>query len=437
MKNTILVDRVNIGIFGRTNAGKSTIMNRITRQNTSIVDETRGTTTDVVRTLFEIHDFGPVRLFDTAGLDEDSELGKKKRIKTLGTLKECDLVLLVIDPRTIKYDKSLSIENEVISLCGRFEKQLMIIFNLFEGEEEKELNEMIKECMGKLFVNQKISILKINANRPEVGVDIIEFIKANYKMNEKKVELLPFIKPYSFVALNIPIDEETPEGRLLRPQNLVLDYLLRRMVPFAGYRMDLRRARCNIESVLEEERNNYLKFIRELNGYDVGLQMVITDSQAVDVVDKWTPKEIPITTFSIIMINAQSKGGLKTFVDGLRTLKTLKKGDKVIIAEACNHDRKCDDIGTRQIPRRLNKKLGFELSYEFVFGRELLNEESLKDAKLIIHCGGCMVDSQKVKSRITDALQLGIPITNYGLVLSYSESEETLRRVLKPWGIEW
>lgn len=433
LQKSILVDRINIGIFGRTNAGKSTIMNRITNQETSIVDKQPGTTADTVRVLFEIHGFGPVRLFDTAGLDEESPLGKKKREKTIAALKECDLVLIAIDPEKLAAAGEATVENELLSLANKYEKQTMIIFNLFNKTQNQQ--EAINKCKKMLFQAEKYPVLVINVNKKTAGKELVAFITQNFKKVEKRTEILPFLKPYSFVALNIPIDEETPERRLLRPQNVVLDYLLRRMVPFAGYRMDLKKARSEIESIREQEKRNYLNFIEELNGTKIGLQLVITDSQAIDVVASWTPKHIPITTFSITMINAQCHGNLKLFVKGLEAVKMLKPGDKVIIAEACNHDRKCDDIGTKQIPRRLTQKLGFNLDFKFVFGREYFSNELLSGCKLLIHCGGCMVDSQKIGARMQDLSDLGVPVTNYGLILSYIDGEKTLRRVLKPWGL--
>ncbi|MCX8166545.1 MAG: 50S ribosome-binding GTPase [Candidatus Micrarchaeota archaeon] len=431
MQKAILVDRINIGIYGRTNTGKSTIMNLLTNQNSSIVDDTPGTTSDIVRVLYEIHDFGPVRIFDTPGLDEYTQVGFKRKEKALLNFKECDLILLVINPN----NKNLKVENEIMSLAKQYQKQLIIVFNWFKNQiqNDYDLNKNVEFILENLFDAKAHNHLIIDASEKESSRKLVEAIKQFYKKEEKKIDILPFVKPYSFVALNIPIDEETPERRLLRPQNVVLDYLLRRMVPFAGYRMDLQKARSQIKEIQEEEKNNYLAFIEELNGTSMGLQLVITDSQAIDIVDKWTPREIPITTFSITMINYQSNGHLKKFIEGLNVLKRLKKHDKVLIAEACNHDRKCDDIGTKQIPRRLTQKLGFELEFKFVFGREFFSKELLDDCKLIIHCGGCMVDSQKIQARILTAEENLIPITNYGLVLSYIEGEKALNRVLEPW----
>lgn len=436
MTSSILVERTNIGIFGKTNAGKSTLMNLLTNQETSIVDGRKGTTADVKSTVMEMHGFGAIKIFDTAGLDERSSLGEKKKFKSLQALKECDLALLVVEPIESSKARDFSAENEVVSLCRQYDKQVFLVYNLFSGFPEKILNEAIENCNEGIFNSGKTKKIALDLHALGAGKKIIDFIKRNYLKEEKAVELLPFLKPYAFVAMNIPIDEETPAGRLLRPQNAVLDYLLRRLVPFAGYRMDLAKARSRIKEVSEEERQKYLSFLRELNGKETGLQLVITDSQAIDVVADWTPKEIPLTTFSIIMINHQSRGNLGRFVEGLKALEELKESDRLIVAEACNHDRMCDDIGTKQIPRRLKEKLGFKPKIDFAFGREFpAAPEELKKYKLIIHCGGCMVDSQKVGARMNDLLDCEVPITNYGLVLSWIKGKEALARVLAPWGL--
>ncbi len=432
----IIVDRTNIGIFGKVNAGKSTIMNLITMQETSIVDPTPGTTADVKSTVLEIHDFGPVKLFDTAGLNELSKLGEKKRLKAVQTLKECDIILLVVDPIHSLENGDFTTENQIISLGRQYGKQILLIYNIFtnklkKNEDSKEIN---KNCKEKIYLSNSLKTLVLDAQEKSASTRLISFIKKNAIKNTNNVELFPFLKEKGFVAMNIPVDEETPEGRLLRPQNVVLDYLLRRFIPFAGFRMDLTKARSGIKEIVEEEKQKYLNFIDQLKTKN-NLQLVITDSQAIDVVDEWTAKEIPITTFSITMINFQSKGNLRRFVDGLKVVDSIKEGDKILVAEACNHDRKCNDIGTVQIPNRLEKYLGFRPKIEFNFGREFPSDEELNKYKLLIHCGGCMVDSQKINARMSDLEKVNIPITNYGILLSYLHSKQALKRVLKPWGI--
>ncbi len=423
--------RENIGIFGRMNVGKSTIMNLITSQPVSLVDGKAGTTADVNTTVMELHEFGPVKLFDTAGMDENSGLGKKKKSKTIGALKECDLVLLVVDPS--RKGNDLSVEKETISLAKEYGKQLFVIFNLFMERIGPDHEKRIEECRRALGTDAKA--LAIDASLKSSAAILIDFIKTNYRKRPKPPELLPFLMERKIVALNIPMDIETPEGRLLKPQSTVTDYLLRRFIPFAGFRMDLTRARSESEDVREACRREYLDFLRELDG-ELGLQLVITDSQAIDIVARWTPAHIPLTTFSITMINYQSGGNLRRFVEGIKAVDGLKDSDSVLIAEACNHDRMCEDIGTVQIPRKLKARLGENTpNIDFLFGRPFPPEEELRKYKLVIHCGGCLVDQQKIQARTADLMRLSIPITNYGLLLSYLDSKETLNRVLKPWGL--
>lgn len=440
--SNILVDRINIGIFGKMNAGKSTIMNLLTAQQTSIVDSAPGTTTDVKQAILEIHGFGPVKLFDTAGLNEFSALGKKKKLKALNALKESDLILLIIDPVESLKKNDFHIENEVMSFARQYDKQVLFIYNIFQDKlKEFGINEKnsVEECSKNIYHIFDSKFLVLDAHEKDAGKKLLDFIKNNFVNQGRKIELLPFLDSSGFVTMNIPVDEETPEGRLLRPQNAVLDYLLRRFIPFAGFRMDLTKARSAIKEIQEEEHEKYLAFLEELNR-NKKLQLLITDSQAIDIVSRWTPKEIPITTFSIIMINYQSNGKLPKLVEGLKALDTLKENDSVLVAEACNHDRKCDDIGTKQIPMRIKQKLNLKnLNFDFNFGREFPQEAELKKYKLMVHCGGCMADSQKINSRFSDMMNLNIPLTNYGLLLSYLEGKETLNRVLKPWeiSVDW
>ncbi|MFA6471749.1 MAG: GTPase [Candidatus Latescibacterota bacterium] len=427
-----LVTRDNICICGRMNAGKSTLMNLITGQETSIVDSTPGTTADVKSTVMEIHDFGPVKLFDTAGLDETTTLGQKKQEKSIIALKESDLVILVVEPAQTVQSGNMLIEKRILRLAKEYGKQAVVIFNTLHGNfiQETALQPLIPE----LFQHGDLPWLSVDLTDSLSKKRILDFIKVQYRRSDKKVDLLPFLGTSGFVALNIPMDEETPEGRLLRPQNVVLDYILRHYLPFAGYRMNLTNGRNQDPTLHDAEKENYRRFLRELQGDDVGLQLVITDSQAIDLIDPWTPEDIPVTTFSIIMAHHQSCGGLRTLVQGLSVMETLSSNDRVLIAELCNHDRKAEDIGTKQIPRLLNKRYG-NIVVDFAEGRVFPSEHELDAYKLIIQCGGCMVDQQKYSARIEDADRYGIPITNYGLILSWLNNPKTLERVLQPWGI--
>jgi [FeFe] hydrogenase H-cluster maturation GTPase HydF len=399
------------------NSGKSSLMNLITQQDTSIVDPSPGTTADTKITLMELHGLGPVKLMDTAGFDEADELGDKKRKKVITALKECDLVLLVIDPATRDFEQ----EDWIISETREHDKQLLIVYNLFKKEHIGKI-EKVESVLTDLKYFKKIVTNVIDKeNRKE----ILNFILKNYIPKNSELELLPFIEKEEFYILNIPMDEETPSGRFLRPQLMAEEYITRHWAFPVSYRMNLSRARSGDTG----ERSRWDQFI---NSFKKQPKAIITDSQAIDILKNWAPAEIALTTFSIMMINYMSRGRLSSFVEGVKNLDNLNPGDRVLIAEACNHSRIKEDIGTVQIPRLL-KKMHPGIIVEHNFGRDLSNEEDLKNYRLVIHCGGCMISSQKMAARLRDLEESGTPVTNYGIVLSYFQGEPVLNRVIKPW----
>jgi len=415
----MIVQRDNIGIFGKVNSGKSSLMNLLTQQECSIVDSKPGTTADTRITLCEIHGMGPVKLFDTAGMDEQGELGRKKRKKAENDLKECDLVLLIINPDTIDFET----ENYIISKARGYDKQLLIVYNIFQDEHN------IAAVMSKLKYSRFYRKIKLEAVNIGDRQRLLNFILDNFESKNKKTELLPFVERDEYYLLNIPMDAETPPGRYLRPQAMAEEYITRNFAFPISYRMDLGEARSNNHEI---EKKRYLQVLERLK--DKKIRCIITDSQAIDIIDKWTPEEYDVTTFSIAMINYMSKGKLGLFVKGIKAMENLKKDDKVLIVEACNHSRIAEDIGTVQIPDYIKKNYPGVI-VEHNFGREFKENKELSKYKLIIHCGGCMIDSQKLKARLHDLTALGVPITNYGLFLSFIQGKKTLRRVLKPWGL--
>ncbi|NGX52560.1 MAG: tRNA modification GTPase MnmE [Candidatus Anoxychlamydiales bacterium] len=414
-----MIQRTNIGIFGMVNAGKSTLMNLLTQQITSIVDPTFGTTTDIKVSLMEIHTLGPLKLFDTAGINEKSSLGIKKRDKTIDCLKKCDLVLLVIDPN-ISFDENF----EIINLSQKYDKSLILIFNNFEGKKNPKISHKI--------TYPQISLDLANSNAKD---KVINFIIKVYKPIKKQQTLFPHLKKDDIVFLNIPMDEETPEKRLLRPQSFVQEHLLRRFISTYAYRMDLKKARNTDKKISNDEFLRFQKQLKLLKNQNF-LKLLITDSQAIDIVHKWTLDKkgkplIDITTFSIIMAN--EKNELSTFIKGIEAFKILKENDKILIAEACNHNRIKEDIGTYQIPLKLNNYFGEgKIQIDHAFGRDFATY-NLNDYKLIIHCGGCMLDKQSMQARIKDLEESNTPITNYGIILAYLNSKEAFSRVIIPF----
>jgi len=416
----MLVERDHIGFFGKMNSGKSSVMNLLTQQQTSIVDSAPGTTADTKIALQEIHGMGPVKLYDTAGADEGSILGEKKRQKVFSDLKECDLILLIIDPST----SNLDTEKEIIEKARELDKQILILYNIF-NEQNKANIENTEKQIPLLKFYKKITIKALNEQDRQ---PLINFILENFESKNQKIELLPFIEKDQYYILNIPMDAETPPGRYLRPQAMVEEYITRNWAYPVSFRMDLAKARS---SESEKEKQRFSDFI---NNFRKRPKAIITDSQAMDIMSKWTPEDIKLTTFSIVMINYFSRGRLREFAEGIKALDTIKSGDKVLIVEACNHSRIGEDIGTVQIPNYFKEKFpGVILEHNF--GREFQENNRLQEYKLIIHCGGCMISSQAMQARLRDLRNTGVPYTNYGIFLSYAQGKEALRKVLEPWGI--
>lgn len=420
---SVLVDRDHIGIFGRMNAGKSSVMNLLTQQETSIVDPTPGTTADTKIALQEIHGMGPVKLFDTAGADEGSVLGDKKRRKVFADLKECDLVLLVIDPAGEDFD----VEGALLNQARDLDKQILIIYNLFRPEDEGRI-ETVEERLPLLRFHKKI---RLAATDPDCRRPLLRFILDNFESRNHPMPLLPFLEANEFYILIIPMDEETPSGRYLRPQAMVEEYITRHWAYPVSFRLDLKKARSVDAGEREGEKQRFLDLVGGLGRQP---KAIITDSQAMDIMSRWCPEPVLLTTFSIVMINYISRGRLNLFAQGLKVMEQIEDGDTVLIVEACNHSRIGEDIGTVQIPNYLKKRIpGIRIEHNF--GREFQENEALKKYKLVIHCGGCMITPQKLSARIRDLENIGVPFTNYGLALSYMQGEAALGKVLAPWSL--
>ena len=412
-----MTERDIIGIFGKMNSGKSSLMNLLTQQETSIVDSTPGTTADTKITLTEMHGLGPVKLMDTAGFDEQNELGIKKQNKAMAALKECDLVLLVIDPSTYEFET----EKSIILEARKLDKQLIVVYNLFRNSD-KNLIGKAEELLTKLRVYHRIVLSAIDSNFRQ---PLLNTILEHYIPKNVTVELLPFVEKGEFYILNIPMDEETPPGRYLRPQAMAEEYITRKWAFPVSYRMNLAKARIGDPS----EKERWITFI---NNFAQKPKAIITDSQAMDIMKDWAPADMALTTFSIMMINYMSRGRLNEFVEGIKALNSLNSGDHILIAEACNHSRIREDIGTVQIPNLL-KKYYPEVLVDYTFGREFVDDLDINKYKLVIHCGGCMISNQRMAARLRDLNATGIPITNYGIFLSYVHGEKIMDRVIAPW----
>ena len=385
--------RLHIGIFGKTNVGKSAFLNRITNQEVSIVSDIAGTTTDVVEKSMELLPVGPVNFLDTAGINDTTALGAERIEKTMKIINRTDIAVIVCD-----YNGIDAYERNLIQKFDELKIPYLIVIN---KQDEKEIptekyEEILKQVQNDSSKPED-KILKTSALNDK---DIV------FKFKEKLVRMLPedfvnspkiagdLIPPKSTVILVIPIDKEAPKGRIILPQVQTL--------------RDLLDSDCLSYVVKESELKQALDNLKEPPA------LVITDSQAFKTVAEIVPESIPLTSFSILF--ARLKGDLKAFEEGASAIENLKDGDKVLILESCTHHAIEDDIGRVKIPNLLRKKTGKNLIIENYAGHDF---PEISGYKLIIHCGACMTNRREVLSRILKASEKGVPITNYGLTISY------------------
>ena len=374
--NTLKSQRLHIGFFGKTNVGKSSLINKITNQDVSIVSEIAGTTTDVVEKSMELLPIGPVTFLDTAGLDDKTELGQKRIEKTLKVLNRCDIAVIVSDT-----DKPDDFENDLIKELKKLEIPYLKVINKCDDILPKQID-------NKLFTSVKTDKnLVYNFKNA-----IIKLLPEDFVNSPKIVGDL--VKPQSTVILVTPIDKEAPKGRLILPQVQTI--------------RDLLDSNCVTLVVKETELQKALDTLKEPPA------LVITDSQAFKNVAEIVPDNIHLTSFSILF--ARLKGDLQAFINGASAIENLKDGDKVLILESCTHHAIEDDIGTVKIPALLKKKTGKNLIIEHFSGHDF---PEIKGYSLIIHCGACMTNRREILSRILIANDKNIPITNYGIAISY------------------
>ncbi len=380
--------RLHIGIFGKTNVGKSSLLNKITNQDVSIISEIAGTTTDVVEKSMELLPIGPVNFLDTAGINDTTALSSERIEKTMKILNRTDVAVIVCEPKEIdKYENSLIKEF----------KKLNIPYLIVINKIDKYTNlDFVSESLNNL--EEKPENILITSVKTDENIV--------FKFKEALIKLLPndYVNPpkiagdlipeKSTAILVIPIDKEAPKGRIILPQVQVL--------------RDLLDNNCQVLSVKETELKSALENLK------TPPSIVITDSQAFKQVSEIVPESIPLTSFSILF--ARLKGDLQAFTNGAKAIDNLKDGDKVLILESCTHHAIEDDIGRVKIPNLLKKKTGKELIIDNIAGHDF---PDISKYSLIIHCGACMTNRREVLSRILIANQKGIPISNYGIVISY------------------
>ena len=379
LNDTPKSDRIHIGIFGKRNAGKSSIINAITSQNLAVVSKVKGTTTDPVQKAMELLPLGPVMIIDTPGIDDEGELGKMRVEKSYQVLNKTDIALLVVDGNVglTQCDKDLIEEikkrklpyliilNKSDEVCNRYD----IENSIWVSAETKENIWELKERISKLVPNENMT-LKI------IG-DLLD--------------------PEDIVVLVVPIDSAAPKGRLILPQQQTI--------------RDVLEAGAISVVTRDTELSQTLKALGKKT------KIVVTDSQAFGKVKNDVPEDILLTSFSILF--ARYKGDLAEQIKAVKAIDSLKDGDYVLISEGCSHHRQCDDIGTVKIPRWLKEHSGKKINYEFSSGTEFPRD--LSKYKAVIHCGGCTLNEKEMKHRIAVAKEQNVPITNYGIFIAYTQ----------------
>lgn len=378
LNSTPSANRCHIAFFGLRNAGKSSLVNCVTNQETAVVSDIKGTTTDPVYKSMELLPLGPVVIIDTPGFDDEGELGEKRVERTMQILAKTDIAVLVCDARRSLNDK----ETEVLNLIKEKNIPYIIAFNkcdLIHSAKEDGDNTVYISALGKINIDAlKQKLVSLSAD-----------------IETQKRIVGDFLNPEDIVVLVTPIDESAPKGRMILPQVQTIRDTLD----------------SNAICVVTKE-NTYAKTL-ELLGDKVKLS--ICDSQVFKLVDSLTPPEINLTSFSILM--ARFKGYLKTAYESIKTLEDICDNDTILISEGCSHHRQCGDIGTVKLPELIKKYTGKNPVFEFTQGAEFPSD--LKKYKLIIHCGGCMLNEREVQSRMQKSIDNGVPFSNYGIAIAY------------------
>lgn len=396
MQSTPKSSRLHIAIFGRRNAGKSSLINAITKQDIAVVSEVAGTTTDPVYKNMEILPIGPVVLIDTAGIDDVGDLGQLRIKKTYQVLRKTDVALLVIDP-----EKGIDeFEEKLIKEIKDRKLPLIGVINKVD----------IRDSLQKKKLEEKYGIpfCKISAKTGE-GIEKLKqvIIRNAPKGWDSRGIIGDLIKPGDTVVLVVPIDYEAPKGRLILPQVQTI--------------RDILDNDCCAVMVKETE------LAATLDNLKAPPKLVVTDSQAFDYVYKILPEDIPLTSFSILF--ARFKGDFKSLIEGAKHIDKLKPGDNILIAESCTHHPIKDDIGRVKIPNWLRQKVGGELNFEWYAGGDF--PEDLSKYDLVIQCGGCMVNRKEILYRISKAREANKPIVNYGILIA--KVHGILERALAPF----
>ena len=399
MNQTPASERVHISFFGKRNAGKSSVINAVTGQDLAIVSSVRGTTTDPVYKTMELLPLGPVMIIDTPGIDDEGELGALRVRKSYQVLNKTDIAILVVDSTTGKGEEELA-------LIHRFHKKgipYLVVYNkidLLSGEEVRDLAMSVRP--GEVLVSAAD------------GMNIQELKEKIATLKPEDTHKYPLIQdliePLDLVILVVPIDKAAPTGRLILPQQQTIRDILERGA------LSLVVRDTELKSTLDH-------FLSQ----GVCPKLVVTDSQAFARVSKDVPENITLTSFSILF--SRYKGELETQLEGVAALSSIQDDDRILIAEGCTHHRQCGDIGTCKMPEWIRKYTGKKPVFEFTSGIEFPDDVS--SYKMVVHCGGCMLNEREMKYRIACCHDQGVPITNYGLLIA--QVTGILKRSLGPF----
>lgn len=399
MNQTPSAERVHIGFFGRRNAGKSSVLNAVTGQDLAVVSNVKGTTTDPVQKAMELLPLGPVVIIDTPGIDDEGELGSLRVKKSYQVLNKVDAAVLVVDGSLGMYPEDFAflehLQKKKIPFAVAFNKSDLDAASSFSND---------MTCLKE----HHIPALTVSAQKKTGIQELKETLASLVRTEEPKLKIVAdLIQPSDFIVLVVPIDKAAPKGRLILPQQQTI--------------RDILEADATAIVVKEYELKDTLKHLGKKP------RLVITDSQVFAKVSADTPKDILLTSFSILF--ARYKGSLSTVVEGVTALDSIENGDKILISEGCTHHRQCDDIGSVKLPRWIRQYTGKEPEFVFSSGTEFPTD--LSPYKMIIHCGGCMLNEREMKYRLACAGDQDIPITNYGITIAYMQG--ILKRSLEPF----
>ncbi len=402
MQKTPMANRLHIGVYGRRNAGKSSLINMLTNQELAVVSDVPGTTTDPVYKRMELLPLGPVVMIDTAGIDDTGSLGEQRVKKTMEVIRRTDLALLVIEPKAGFED----FEKDLLARFKKAEIPVIIVINKIDLLED--VKKMVDQINIQVNDNYGGKVIAVSARKGEGKEKLWDLIAEEAPEDYEGPFIIgDLIDPGDTVILVTPIDQAAPKGRLILPQvQTIRDVLDHDGIAVVSKESELKEALQNLN---EKPR------------------IVVTDSQAFAGVDDKVPDDILLTSFSILF--ARFKGDLEIFLEGAKRLKKLQPNARVLIVEACTHRRTCEDIGTVKIPGWLKAKVGDDLQFDNVSGREYLDD--LKKYDLVLHCGGCMLNRKEILSRIYEAREEGVPVINFGMAIA--QMHGILDRALKPF----